>query len=623
MKRITVSHLMTSQQINDEVNDAFQFDQQVEVTFKKGTYKIPFSDPPINLKPGMTISGNGAIIMRDDMPALPAEAILPQEMIDYLNLNYDHLRNSQFLRLVPHDERIQFIIDNKAVTFIHHDNGDNERVEVVRSPEFALAPHLLSRLETEDEFIEAVLFWLETVSAWRWRNEFNGAITLEKNTNAIIIRNLIFDGNQKNQWDFNLYQLQHAHLCNIAVNSSSPNKRRLELIVEKCTFRNGVGDGLSIGPNINGLIDQCKGHNVFRGDITIVGGNSDLTISNFRGNYIQVEIDGGGFEGNMDGELTFRNSEVSTFHVTAHADYHVRIEDSTVFKNFVMDARHGSFVVVNSSITTNGNINENYIFTAAPGVFDNCKFYLDDVRQIAPQRINEWTGFNSDTGFNSLDPHKAVVYIRNSGDGKSISFTDCNFFSNRRDYYELFNSLGGVAAIALEPMTIDTQVKLLRSDIQGFFRAGILTRQGGHIQVHQCSINAETAFWLADTRTNVVDLILADVNVLGSENYALFRVGVEGSEILHLNVQLHLPSSNIIIIDPSGRRLTDVRFSGHRTILASDIELTSLSPQPCGFKGDLLKVTAGNEIQIWECIETTHLGQQFVGTWELRSGEVG
>jgi len=131
----------------------------------------------------------------------------------------------------------------------------------------------------------------------------------------LIFRNLHFHGNRTRQGIYTGHELEQQHM--IFAMGDADNMGRLRLIVERCTFEQGTGDGISIYNNVDATITNCLFHEIFRGGIVLTGGWSRLRAANcvMTGNVhptgLDIEIDGQGYNGSIVIDVKMINIDMS------------------------------------------------------------------------------------------------------------------------------------------------------------------------------------------------------------------------------------------------------------------------------------------------------------------------
>jgi len=132
-----------------------------------------------------------------------------------------------------------------------------------------------------------------------------------KDSPLLEFKNLEFDGNFTNQGPYVNYELEHQHSIFLMADENFPG--RLKAKIDSCYFYNGVADGVSIYKHVDAEVINCSAENVFRGAVTITGGNSKVLINSLvaKGDVhstgIDIEIDGESKTHGYHTEVTAKN----------------------------------------------------------------------------------------------------------------------------------------------------------------------------------------------------------------------------------------------------------------------------------------------------------------------------
>jgi hypothetical protein len=167
-------------------------------------------------------------------------------------------------------------------------------------------------------------------------NPYNGAGP----SAPLVIEGMNFDGNRQQQSAYMNYQLEQAHMVMLYAAADSPGQ--LRAYVDRSTFRDGVGDGVSVYTNVNAVITDSSAQDVFRGGLVVGGGNTDVVVDGFTTTGpelptgIDFEIDGPGFGGSLNVRASLSNLDID-------ADFDMGVGDS-----------NGSTVVVDHLVMHKG-----------------------------------------------------------------------------------------------------------------------------------------------------------------------------------------------------------------------------------------------------------------------------
>ena len=193
----------------------------------------------------------------------------------------------------------------------------------------------------------------------------------QMDSRPLIIKGLTFDGSSQTQGPYQNYELEHADCLFLSGVSKSPGK--LTALIEGCTFKNGVSDGIALHENVRAKIYKCRAENVFRGGLVMGGRNlsvevRDLTTSG------KIDNTGIDLEDVYASHITFDNLKL------LDGDFDVGIsEGSTVIGNNIISrapfniwAKGSTVKITNSEFGVGPN---NKIYVPYNVTFDHCKFY--------------------------------------------------------------------------------------------------------------------------------------------------------------------------------------------------------------------------------------------------------
>ena len=149
--------------------------------------------------------------------------------------------------------------------------------------------------------------WVRTFDSWKPGYQHSS----DKDSAVIHIEGFDFDGNRAEQDKYDQHELEQAHLIFLMADPTKAG--RLRVRISNCTFRDCVADAISIYTNVEAQISNSTAIDCFRGGMVLGGGHSRVQMTNFvaRGEThptgIDVEVDGGGFGGDMAVELQMDN----------------------------------------------------------------------------------------------------------------------------------------------------------------------------------------------------------------------------------------------------------------------------------------------------------------------------
>jgi hypothetical protein len=124
-------------------------------------------------------------------------------------------------------------------------------------------------------------------------------------------KDIKYDGNSADQGPYQDHQLEQQAFIFAAATTSTAGKSLVR--VQNVEMVDGVADGISLYTNVDAKLYNITADNVFRGAITITGGNTkvnskDITVSSAReGGGVQIEVDGKGYGGTYTTNTTWRD----------------------------------------------------------------------------------------------------------------------------------------------------------------------------------------------------------------------------------------------------------------------------------------------------------------------------
>ncbi len=147
------------------------------------------------------------------------------------------------------------------------------------------------------------------------RSKFSRMFTIQKQkvftTDTTKIYNCEFDGSRLEQGPYRRHQ--RGHQAMVFMSASNVSTAVLHVKVDNCYFHDGCGDAVSLHRNVNATITNCEAKDVFRGGVTLTGGNSTLVVKNLKAwgdehdSGVDIEIDGRGFGGSRAVDITMED----------------------------------------------------------------------------------------------------------------------------------------------------------------------------------------------------------------------------------------------------------------------------------------------------------------------------
>tara|TARA_Y100001934_G_scaffold223636_1_gene267298 strand:- start:65 stop:1630 length:1566 start_codon:yes stop_codon:yes gene_type:complete len=441
----------------------------------------------------------------------------------------------------------------------------------------------------------------------KWVRTFNAAKqgylhNAETDSPWLTIEGFTFDGNRAEQGEYRKYQLEQAHLIFLSAHKQS--KGRLRARVVNCHFQDNVADGLSLYVNVDVRVINCSARDVFRGGITITGGNSRIQVMNFTAEGkthptgIDVEVDGAGYGGRKRIELM-----LSGIHLP-DGDFDVGVSDDSVVLGSNISARSPFHLVSRRSRMKFSNSQfgigrysgyANRIVNPHDVTFHSCRFEIDP---------------HNDSG---KEPGKwAAVHVywnvgQSSETNQALKLIDCDFGVNQGMAKE-----ADTYAVYCEGDFADRNNRLIMEGgrISADFDHGIWFNQGGNLRLCDTTIAADTGMRLGSSGKWNIDAEVGGIRFLGNR-YADIPTHGALNRIFHQNV----------IIDETSNRITTRygivrnRYEGRRIILGENPPTTKTH----GLTGDVfrLKHPPADEPMAWIC---TKPGIDSGAVWSPLSG---
>jgi hypothetical protein len=356
------------------------------------------------------------------------------------------------------------------------------------------------------------------------------------------INDIVFDGNIEEQGAYKKYEIEQQHL--LFLNASPDSYGKLRAVINGCSFNNCAADGVSIYNNTDVLIQQCTASDVFRGAITVTGGNAIIKVNGFTTfgpnipTGIDIEVDGKGYGGSsnvqilmedisLEGKLDIAFSDQSVFLgnniVTKYPFLHIFSPESRVYikDSYFQTPLHGY-----GRIMFPNNV-----------MFENCTFEL----VTAP-------------GTNGEGERSAISIYFQTGYKKArnqrLRFNGCSFVTSKK-----LGESAPANAILLLPDEINNDNSLILDNvfIDSTFSKGILIKQGGQVSITGGMWGAETAIECYSSRTYGkynFSLALDKLNLSESTKLFLKANGNQGDSINLEDISVPLKNSSVLLDYP-------------------------------------------------------------------------
>lgn len=258
--------------------------------------------------------------------------------------------------------------------------------------------------------------WTRTFST---ENLYSGNVDPTK---SLIIKGLTFDGNSQKQGAYQKYQLEQAHLILLTANPNSP--KRLKAVVEDCTVKNGVADGISVYTNADVKVYNCQAIDVFRGGFVLTGGYSSVVVDQLTTKStrdqtgIDIEVDGKGYGDTLKVNVKLDNINL----IDGDFDIGVLQGSNVVGNKIIADAPfyiynlNSTMKLSNSTFKVGAaNTYENRIVFPGKLTFENTKFIV--TRKTTERPYSFFSAVNIWWQHSSADTQR----------NQSVIFNNCKF----------------------------------------------------------------------------------------------------------------------------------------------------------------------------------------------------
>ena len=404
----------------------------------------------------------------------------------------------------------------------------------------------------------------------------------------LIVRGLAFDGNRLNQGPYRNWEMEQQH--SIFLTASGPG--RLVASVEDCHFRDGVADGITVFTNVEVSIEGCSATDVFRGAVTVNGGNTEVHISGLRAGGVEhpsgidIEISSRNF--GYDGSLRTR---ITADGLLLEGDFDVGLRDGSTFLGNNIHSYPGPFHLYGEDSTIRIS---NSVFGVGPQpgsrvvmpqdvTFSNCSFI--SVPADTSQPGGRYDGLR-------FQFHATIDSLPIAATGARVRILDCDFQLAPGIFDE--DILTAIHGLEMADGR-DNQILVRGGSVASGFDRGVHLGRGGTVRVQGMSVDADTAFSFSGWAGFPLDVTLDGVSfgpsVVVPENIFTHSVG---NTITHRNI--FLDESQNQIATQNG--IVNNIYRGRRVIEGVDPPVTTP-----GFVGDLyrLKVPVIGETYEWLC----------------------
>lgn len=304
--------------------------------------------------------------------------------------------------------------------------------------------------------------------------KFSRMFTIQKQLittkDTLYIHDLEFDGSRDQQGPYKKHQLEHQAIIFLgAINKSS---EVLNVKIHNCYFHDGVGDAIHLHKNINANIYDCEAKDVFRGGVTLTGGNSILNIRNFKAwgeeldTGIDIEVDAKGFNNSRKVDVHIDDIYLGgDFDIGSPHGGSIYINNATC-KSPPVRISGGPTIIENSTFNC-GYTKSCYINFPKDLIFNKCIFNVG----LKGKKIGYQSAFNIFWSKSKKKPKDL-----------SLTFEGCQFNLLEKD-----NEKSSFAIVNSPQLSnSNNQLKLLNCDFFGQFDADLLVRGEGNYTFDSC-----------------------------------------------------------------------------------------------------------------------------------------
>jgi hypothetical protein len=331
-------------------------------------------------------------------------------------------------------------------------------------------------------------WFVKSASSGKWSRMLNTLKYCHKSIygdRPIIIDNVNFDGNLKEQGEYKKYQLEHQAMMFITGNPKIPNKLKIE--IRNCEFKNGVADAISIWKNVDAVIDSVTVTDVFRGAITITGGYTSVRASHvvaggtLHKTGVDIEVDANGYGGTKATNVHFSDFVLDgDFDVGAIDGGTLLCERIKVLgPPFNIYGQDGSIEIRDSEIHTN-KLSSCKVYFPSDLTFKNTSFYTTE----SPD--------------NSVESGAMLIYwntgYRSRKDSR-VTIDNCVFtFEGRKTG----STINGIVSNA-DNKERDNLLVVKNTKFKGEFDRNITFRQGGSVELDDVVFDGDIGLSLNST----------------------------------------------------------------------------------------------------------------------------
>jgi hypothetical protein len=300
-------------------------------------------------------------------------------------------------------------------------------------------------------------------------SKFSRMFTVQKQVisvrDTLEIHHLEFDGSRLEQGQYLKHKLEHQAM--IFLSASNKSSKRIKAKIYECYFHDGCGDAISLYRNTDVQVLNCEAKDVFRGGVTLTGGNSKLLVKNFKAwgeehvTGVDIEIDGKGFNGSRKVEITME-------HIWLEGDFDISAgHGGSFYGNDIYCGKPPLRLSGGPILIENSTFNSNYTkwcYINFPKniVFKNCIFNV----------------FKSDKPNKGRQGNFKIYWskTKRKPDNLKLSFENCSFNLKEKDK----NKETYVIVNSPQQNGKNNQLIFNNCNILGAYDANLLIRGGGN-----------------------------------------------------------------------------------------------------------------------------------------------
>lgn len=407
----------------------------------------------------------------------------------------------------------------------------------------------------------------------------------QMDSRPLTIKGLTFDGSSQTQGPYHNYELEHSDCLFLSGSGISKSPGKLVALIEDCTFKNGVSDGIALHNNVRAKIYKCRAENVFRGGLVMGGRNLSVEVRDFTTSG-KIDNTGVHLEDVYASYITFDNLKLLDGHFVVGVS-----EGSTVIGNniishapFNLGAMKSTVKITNSEFGMGPN---NKVYSPYNVTFDHCKFYATR------------KGATESTSIFTAAPVVAWNTARTSEKNQKLTFNNCIFTTG-----DDITPSDKVCGILTWFDNVDSN-NVLTVDGGNFsdkLAVGIgMQSRGGNWIIRNATFDAALPLSMKGFQDSwgnhsTFNIALDSINI-NSHNYIHVDSvrSPDSNRISHQNISIDESSNNITSI----HGIQSIQYKGYRVIKGSN------PPQVFthGFIGDKF-VLKGDKATQWECTTT-------------------